>query len=159
LSSKSASKQIALASLIAAIYGIGTPLLGELAYAWIQVRVTDALLPLSYLLGYPAVIGVTIGCIIANLLSPIGLIDLIAGPILNFISALLAMKVNKIWLAPLPPITIVSIGVSTYVSAFYGVPYWLCLASVLAGETISCYVIGLPLLKALEKIKIQELLK
>ncbi len=153
------TRQIALASLIAAIYGVGTPLLGELSYAWIQIRITDALLPLPYLLGYPAAIGVTIGCIIANLLSPIGLIDIIIGPILNLISAIIVMKIKNIYLAPIPPIIIISIGISTYISAFYGIPYWICLTSILIGETISCYIIGLPLLKTLQKIKIKQIIQ
>ena len=88
------SLQISLAGLIAALYAAATVLLGDYGYSWIQVRISEALTPLPYLFGLPAVIGLTLGCIIANIFSPVGLPDLIFGPVLTLIAAALSWRFN-----------------------------------------------------------------
>jgi len=146
-------RDIGVATTVAALYAVVTVALGDLSFSWLQVRVSDALLPLSYLFGWGSVIGVTVGCLIANLFSPVGLIDVVVGPLLNFLAALLSYKYsfkNRV-LACIYPVLVVSIGVSTYLHTFYGVPYLLTVFTIAVGETVSSMLIGYPLLLALEK--------
>ena len=147
------SVKVALVTIIATVYAVITVALGNFAFAWIQVRVSDALIPLSAVLGWPAIVGNTLGCVVANLFSPIGLIDYIVGPLSNLVASYVAYKVrrNK-HLACLLPAIVVAIIIAPYISAFYGVPLIVCLGTVFVGEFISMYVIGLPLLVATNKI-------
>ena len=63
------SKQIALTSIFAALYAIGVVFLAPFSYGLIQVRIADALLPLSIVFGMPVVIGLSLGTFIANILN------------------------------------------------------------------------------------------
>jgi len=147
------STKVALTAIMATVYPIVTVMLGDLAFAWIQVRISDALVPLSAVLGWPAIIGVTLGCVVANFFSPIGLIDYVVGPLSNLVASYIAYKVgrNK-HLACLLSATVVTMMVAPYISAFYGVSLVLCIGIVFVGEFIACYVIGLPVLIAIDRV-------
>jgi len=128
--------------------------MGELGYSWIQIRISEALTPLPFLMGFPAVAGLTIGCIAANLFSPVSLPDMVFGPLLTFFAAYLSWKANlgrKI-VACAYPVLVNAFGVSLYVSSFYGVPYWLSVMTIALGEFISAVIVGYPLLSAIEKV-------
>jgi uncharacterized membrane protein len=143
-----------LAALIASIYAATTLALGSFGYSIVQIRIGEALTPLPFLLGFPAVAGLTIGCVIANLASPIGLIDIIVGSLLTLVAALLSWKLNfgKKILACLYPVLVNAFGVSIYLSLFYGVHYLVSVGAILVGESIAALLIGYPLLIAIEKL-------
>ena len=70
------TKQLTLAAVIAAAYAALTLCLP--AYGAIQVRLSEAFTVLPFL--FPAAVpGVAVGCLVANLLSPYGLIDVVCG--------------------------------------------------------------------------------
>ena len=145
--------RIAFIGILAVIYALLTVSLGNLGYSWLQVRLSEALAPLPFLLGFPALAGVTMGCLIANVISPLGLPDIVFGTSLTLVSCVLSWRASyrKKILACVYPVLINAFGVSSYVSFFYGIPYWLSVATIGAGETISCIIIGYPLLIALER--------
>ena len=90
------SKQIALISIFAALYAIGVISLAPFSYGLVQVRIADALLPLSIVFGMPVVIGLSLGTFIANTLNPVGNlgpIDIFGGTIANFIATFVAWKI------------------------------------------------------------------
>jgi len=146
--------QISFAGVLAAVYTVGTVLLGSFGYSWIQVRISEALTPLPYLFGLPAVIGLTLGCIVANLFSPVGLPDLVFGPLLTFIAASLSWKLNfrKRLVACLYPVIVNAFGVSAYIAGFYGVQYEVSVLTVGVGELIAAILLGYPLLRAVERV-------
>ena len=147
-------REISFAVTIATVYVVTTIMLGTFGYSWIQVRIGEALTPLPYLFGFPAVIGLTLGCIITNVYSPVGLPDLIFGPLLTFISAILSWKFNfgKGFIACVYPVVINALGVSAYVAGFYGVPYEVSVLSIALGESIAAILFGYPLLRVLKLI-------
>ena len=53
----------------------------------IQLRVADCLIALTALFGWPVAFGVSLGCVLANLYAFISPIDVVLGPIANFIAA------------------------------------------------------------------------
>ena len=57
-------------------------------------------------------------------------------------------------LAPLPPVLINAFGVSAYLAPIIEVDYWFAVQMIGVGQLIACYVLGLPLLLALEKRKV-----
>ena len=151
---KHPSLKVATAALVASTYSIITVTLGPFSYSWVQVRISEALTPLPFSMGLPSVAGLVLGCIIANLFSPIGLPDMVFGPLLTLLAAILSWKASfgKRLLACIYPIIVNSLGVSVYVYSFYGVPYMLSVATIAVGEFIAAALIGYPLLLMIERI-------
>ena len=147
------SLKVSITVTISAIYTVLTLFLGEFGYSWVQVRISEALTPLPFLIGFTAVAGLTMGCIIANLFSPVGLPDMVFGPLLTFFAAILSWKFNldQKFVACIYPVLVNAFGVSAYVSSFYGVPYLMSVATIAVGEFIAAVLVGYPLLTAIEK--------
>lgn len=148
------SLKVVTTSIVASLYASITVALGSFGYSWIQIRLSESLTPLPFLMGLPAVAGLTLGCIIANMFSPVGLPDIIFGPLLTLLAALLSWKISagKKTLACIYPIVINAVGVSMYVASFYGVPYVMSLLSIGFGEIVAAGLIGYPLLRVMERI-------
>jgi uncharacterized membrane protein len=147
-------RRFSFAGVIAAIYAVTTISLGSLGYSWIQVRVSEALAPMPYLFGLPAVIGLSVGCIVSNLYSPAGIPDLVFGPMLTLIASILSWKFNfgKKLVACVYPVVVNAFGVSAYLAGFYGIPYVLSVLSIALGESIAAILLGYTLLRAMEKM-------
>jgi len=148
------SLKFSIAATIAALYSILTLLLGNFSFSWLQVRISEALTPLPFLIGFPAVIGLTLGCIISNIFSPVGFLDLILGSLLTLGAALLSWKAtfNKKILACVYPVLVNALGVSAYISPFYGIPYSIAFLTIGMGEFIAAILVGYPLLVFIEKL-------
>jgi len=141
---------------IAALYVVLTLLsnIFGLASGVVQVRISEALTVLPFFTP-AAVPGLFVGCIISNLLAGSAVWDVVFGSIATLIGAAgtyLLRKKTK-WLAPLPPIAANTLIVPFILAFAYGaeesIPFLML--TVGAGEIISCGVLGLILLKALEK--------
>lgn len=152
---------MALAALLAALYSAYVFYLAVTSFGPLQVRVVDALLPLSIVLGFPAVVGVTIGCFIGNLLgSPIGIVDVVGGTVANFIAASLAWGITRRkfpggWLLAIGvEIATVTVIVGSYLVAWAaapGVPLWVGWLELMGSEVLAVGVLGYPLLKAVDR--------
>jgi uncharacterized membrane protein len=155
------SLKVATTALTATVYSLLTVALGPLGYSWIQVRLGEALTPLPFLIGFPAVAGLTLGCVIANWFSPVGLPDLIFGPLLTLFAAFLSwkMSINRKMMACVYPVLVNGFGVSAYVSLYYNVPYWISVMTITVGESVAAILIGYPLLVAIEKAVIGTKIK
>lgn len=151
---KDLSLRVVMMSIVASLYASMTVALGSFGYSWIQIRLSESLTPLPLLLGLPSVAGLTLGCIIANMFSPVGLPDMIFGPMLTLLAALLSWKFSfrRKTIACIYPVLINSVGVSAYIASFYNVPYVLSLLSIAFGEFVAAVLIGYPLLRVMEKI-------
>lgn len=146
------------AAMIAAIYVVLTYLanaLGLANYA-IQVRFSEALTILPFFT--PAAIpGLFVGCLLSNILTGCILPDIIFGSLTTLVAAFITYWMRKKnlskWLAPLPPIIgnmIVVPFVLAYAYQIEGtIPFFML--TVGAGELISCGIIGMILLFALQK--------
>jgi len=155
------TRSVALTALLAALYGAYVFYFAVTSFGPLQVRVVDALLPLSVLFGLPAIAGVTIGCFIGNLLgSPIGIVDIVGGPVANFVAATLAWAVTRRkfrggWvLAVVIEIASVTLIVGSYLVAWAaapGVPVWVGWAEFPGSEILAIGVLGYPLLKAVDR--------
>lgn len=148
---------ITQAAVIAALYVVLTylaALLG-LSSGVIQVRFSEALTILPYFIS-SAVPGTAIGCLLANFLTGCAALDIVFGTIATLIGGIgsYLLRKNK-WLVPLPPIIANTLIVPWVLQTAYGVEdaYWYLMLTVGAGEVISCYVLGMILLSALDKHK------
>lgn len=142
------------AAVIAALYVVLTLVANALGLASgaIQVRFSEALTILPYFTP-AAVPGLFIGCLLSNIMTGAPLPDIIFGSLATLIGAIFTRKLRKYkWMAPLPPIVANAILIPPVLLFAYGIkPYWFSLITVTIGEIISCGVLGMILLFALQK--------
>ncbi len=154
------TRQITLAAAVAALYALLTysgSIFG-LTYGPVQFRFAEALCVLPFL--FPtAAPGLFVGCLIANLLSPYGLVDVVCGSAATLIAALITARVRHRWLAPLPAVLsngVIIGAMLAWYEAGFGPGFWGMFAynglTVALGELGACYVLGL-LLYAIPKFK------
>ena len=101
---KSNIQQLTLAAMVAAVYFVlcyfGN--IFQLTFGPVQVRLGEALTVLPFL--FPAAApGLALGCLLTNILSPYGPIDMIVGTLATAIAAFLSIKMPRWYLAALPP--------------------------------------------------------
>ena len=143
------------AAIIAALYVVFTGLSAAfgLASGVIQVRLSEALTVLPYFTN-AAVPGVTIGCLLANLLTGAPLPDIIFGTLASFLGVLGASLLKKKkYLIALPTILSNAIIIPLVLQYAYSVPdaFWYLFLTVGAGELISAGILGTLLLQVLQK--------
>lgn len=155
------TRQITLAAAVAALYALLTysgSIFG-LTYGPVQFRFAEALCVLPFL--FPtAAPGLFVGCLIANLLSPYGLVDVVCGSAATLIAALITARVRHRWLAPLPAVLsngVIIGAMLAWYEAGFGPGFWGMFAynglAVALGELGACYVLVMLLLYAIPKIK------
>lgn len=159
---KSTTRDLTLAAMVAAVYFVlcyfGN--IFQLTFGPVQVRLGEALTVLPFL--FPATApGLALGCLLTNILSPYGPIDMIVGTLATAIAAFLSAKMPRWYLAALPPIVMNALllppmwawaqagAVNSTFWAAYGLNLW----TFVVGEALACYVLGSVLLLALPKIR------
>ena len=154
------TRQITLAAAVAALYALLTYFgsIFGLTYGPVQFRFAEALCVLPFL--FPtAAPGLFVGCLIANLLSPYGLVDVVCGSAATLIAALITARVRHRWLAPLAVLSngVIIGAMLAWYEAGFGPGFWGMFAynglAVALGELGACYVLGMLLLYAIPKIK------
>ncbi len=145
---------ICQAAVIAALYIVLTYVFSAFASGVIQVRVSEALTILPAFT--PAAIpGLVIGCLLSNTLTGCVLLDIIFGSVATLIGALGSYALRRhTWLVPIPPIVSNMIIVPFVLRFAYGATdaFPFMIATVGAGEIISCYLLGMLLYGALKKM-------
>ena len=138
------------AGLIAALYTVLTLFIGAfgLANGAIQFRLSEALCVLPFFT--PAAIpGLTVGCLLSNLLMGCLWQDVLFGTLATLLGALGAYWLRRVpWLVPLPTVisnTVIVPLVLAYAYRFeQGLPYLMLTVGI--GEVLSAYLCGLVLL-------------
>jgi len=138
--------------MIAAIYVVLNIIFAPISYGPIQVRIAEALVVLPFI-DPSAIIGLFLGCFLANVIGPLGMVDIMGGSLCTLVAAYLTYKVKNPKLAPLPPVLINAFGVSIYLHLIFDLPYWITVLYIGIGEVIACYILGYPLLVLLIKNK------
>ena len=145
---------ICQAAVIAALYVVLPYVFSAFASGVIQVRVSEALTILPAFT--PAAIpGLVIGCLLSNTLTGCVLLDIIFGSVATLIGALGSYALRRhTWLVPIPPIVSNMIIVPFVLRFAYGATdaFPFMIATVGAGEIISCYLLGMILYGALKKM-------
>ena len=144
---------IAQAAVIAAIYTVLTIIAAgfDLASGAVQVRFSEALTILPFFT--PAAIqGLTLGCLISNIVTGCALPDIIFGSLATFLGAVgsFALRKNR-YLCAVPPIVSNMLIIPFILSYAYhipgGIPFFMLTVGL--GELISCMVLGQLLMTAL----------
>ncbi len=146
------------AAIIAALYVVltGVSAMLGLASGVIQVRLSEVLTILPYFTP-AAVPGVTVGCLLANLLTGAPLPDILFGTLASFLGVLGARLLRKYkYLVSIPTILSNALIIPLVLQYAYGVPdaFWFLFLTVGAGEVISAGILGELLLHLLQKNKL-----
>jgi uncharacterized membrane protein len=154
-----------LTAIFAALYAIGVVFLAPISFQIFQVRIADALLPLSMLFGWPAVLGLSLGAFVANFFGGLGPIDILGGALANFVATFLAWKLvrnkTRSWFifGGAVEVIVVTLVVGSYLSYLLGFPIQVGWTGVLLGSVVAIMILGLPLLFALSTKRIKTLLR
>jgi uncharacterized membrane protein len=135
--------ELSLAASFSALYAVAVVLLAPISYGVMQVRLADALIPLSMVFGLPAVYGVTLGNIIANLYGGYGPVDVMFGTVANLLASYVAFRFrSKPLLGCFAATMIVSLIVGGYLWILVGVPIEVSLLGLFAGSFIAITMLG-----------------
>ncbi len=157
-------RRLVFSAVIAAVYAALTVLLAPISYGQLQFRVSEALCILPFFFPCTAW-GLFVGCLIANLLSPVGILDIVFGSLATLLAGLCTAAIGRLgrgWghcvLACLMPVLFNAVIVGAVLAysatgqllsgaglAAFGV----IAAEVGFGELAVLFVIGLPLMRLL----------
>ena len=142
-------KSLAVSGIIAALYATLTIVLTPLSYGPVQFRISEALTLLPFYIP-EAVWGLFVGCVVANFFGN-GFWDVVVGGAATFVAGYLSRRMPWLWLASGPPVLVNMALIGPMLHMLLGVPLWITIFSVGLGQLGACCVVGLPLMKALEK--------
>lgn len=152
MDSKKSVDFIVRTAIVAALYAVLTMALAPISYGMIQFRLSEVMTLLAFI--NPVYIaGLTLGTLIANFASQLGMADMIFGTLATFISVFLMSKTKNLWIASLWPSLVngVVIGSMIYVLGFVpqGFGLYAAIGFVFFGEFVVVTVVGVPLFKYL----------
>lgn len=170
---KFTTRQITQAALIAAAYLVITLAFIPISYGLIQFRVSEAFMLLAAITPV-AIPGLFIGCILANLIGGFGIVDIVFGSLATLLAALVTyyggrmipagLQKIKPFLLPLPTIIFNGIIVGGYLPFIIpeirslnenlGIVLAMSIGSVMLGELVVTYVLGIPLYFGIKRTRI-----
>lgn len=155
-------RRLVRCAVIAAVYVVVCLVLAPFSYGAVQVRVAEALCLLP-VFGAEYIVGVTLGCFLANLLGSTVVVDVVFGTLATLLACLVTYKLRDIRVkglaipASLPPVAFNMIIVGAFEITFFfsdGAPTAALAAfnavTVGIGELISCTILGVALVKLIE---------
>ena len=160
-------RRIAFAGVIAALYAALTVAVAPIAYGPLQFRIAEALCILPFF--FPAAVpGLFVGCVIANLISPYGMLDVVVGSVASLLAGLCTMQISKAGrerlpvkvLACLPPVVFNAIFIGALIAWFmvgfdeagaFFAAFAIMGLQVGFGQLVVLYILGLPLMIYLPK--------
>lgn len=146
------TKRIVVTGVIAAIYTVLTLILAPISYGPIQFRLSEVMVLLAFI-DPLYVIGLTLGCLLSNMLGGVGIMDIVFGSLATFMSCVamywtrniiknlkLSLIVASIW-----PTIFNGIIVGWMLHVTINVPMFITIIQVALGEFIVVTIIGIPL--------------
>jgi uncharacterized membrane protein len=147
-------RDITRLSLVAALY-VALTWINPFSYGEIQFRISEVLLLLCfYRKDYSY--SLIVGCLIANIFSPFGVLDVIFGTLATAISVVLISYSKRLFIATIYPAIFngIIIGTLIYFTAEEPAPLYALMGYVAIGEFVVVSIIGYLLFKVLEKNKL-----
>lgn len=137
--------------VVAALYAVLTLALPAFSYGPIQFRLSEVMTLLAFIDPF-YIVPLTIGCAIANLGSPFGIIDVFAGSLASFLALYAMSKTRNLFIASLWP-TVFSfiIGLEILALSKEPVNFFLITGQIMISEFIVVTIIGIPFFKAIMK--------
>lgn len=165
------TRNLVIAGITGAVYAALTMFLAPISYGAIQFRISEALCILPFFCPATA-IGLTVGCMLANLLSTMGILDIVFGSLATLLASLCVAWLGRSYRSTgkLPgigecilscampvlfngPIVGAILAVSLTPNTFWA-GFWLFLFQVAVGEAGVMFLIGIPLMRRLPRLTV-----
>lgn len=150
------TKNLVKTAIVAAVYAALTMALAPISYGQLQFRFSEVLTLLAFIdpLFIP---GLVIGCVIANLASPLGIIDIAAGSFATLLAVnaiyltrkYMGENLKSLFIASLWPVVFNGLIVGAMLTYLFQIPFGLSALYVAAGEFVVVSVIGVAVFKPL----------
>jgi uncharacterized membrane protein len=154
------TKKLAVMTVFAALYAVGVIFLAPISFGVFQVRIADAMLPLSMIFGLPSALGFGLGCLVSNVYGGLGVVDIVGGASANLVACTLAWyigrkgRVAQRFLGTVAQTAAVTLIVGGYLSLIFQVPVEIGFLGIFVGSIIAINTIGFPLEEAIRRSKI-----
>lgn len=143
------TKKLVRGAAVAAIYALLTLTLP--AYGPLQFRLSEIMTLLAYYNPF-YIIPLTLGCAIANMASPFGIIDVIFGSLASFLALTAMSKTKNIYLASIwPAFFSFIIGLEIMFLSTEPVNFFLITGQIMLSEFVVVTIIGVPVMKFISK--------
>jgi uncharacterized membrane protein len=156
---RTTTRRISIVAVFAALYAVAVIFLAPISFDVYQVRIADALLPLSMIFGIPSALGFGLGCIVSNVYGGLGIIDIIGGTAANIIACSLAWYIAnrrgfiRRFLGSVVQTIMITAIVGGYLSFIFNVPIEIGFLGVFIGSAIAINMIGFPVQEIIQRNK------
>lgn len=157
---KKNTRNISVVVIFAALYAGAVIGLAPISFDIYQVRIADALLPLSMIFGIPGAIGFGLGTIVSNIFGGLGIVDIVGGTIANIVACTIAYYIAKKrgpifrLIGSISETLIITAIVGGYLSFIFNVPLEFGLFGVLVGSIIAINLLGYPIQEIIRRNKV-----
>ncbi|EEH97876.1 MULTISPECIES: QueT transporter family protein [Clostridium] len=151
------TRKLVKAALVAAIYAALTMVLAPISYGPVQFRLSEVLVLLAFVDPF-YIVGLTVGCLLANILGGLGPMDIVFGTLATFLSVsaisltakyikskTVSLIISSIW-----PTIFNGVIIGWMLNYVIGAPLILTMLQVGIGEFVVVTVIGVPVFKFIE---------
>ncbi|ETI87923.1 MAG: Citrulline cluster-linked protein [Clostridium butyricum DORA_1] len=151
------TKRLVRTAVIAALYAVLTLFLAPISYGSIQFRISEIMVLLAFFDPF-YIGGLTLGCFVANILGPNGMVDAVFGTIATFISVYAisitgkyiksdtkALIVSSLW-----PVIFNGLIIGWELNYLYQFPLVLSILQVACGEFVVVAIVGVPVMKLIK---------
>lgn len=142
-------KFITKSAMVAAAYAALTFMFAWMSYDDVQFRIAEILVLLVFI-DSKYTLGLVLGCIIANIPSPLGVIDLIFGPLATLLAILFIIGVRKVLgknkisliISSFGPVISNAVIIGLELTYLFNTPFWLNAFYVGIGEFVVVTIVG-----------------
>lgn len=155
---KNLTRKLVISALIAAVYAALTYALAPISYGLIQFRVSEVMVLLAFF--NPMYIGgLTLGCLLSNILGGLGILDIVFGTLATFLSvsaiSITASKIKDtkkgLIISSIWPVLFNGLIIGGMLSILLEVPMVIAMLQVGIGEFLAVSVVGVPLVLYAQK--------
>lgn len=146
------TKEMVRQGLIVAIYAVMTWVIKDISYGPLQLRISEVLTLLAFY-NKKHIKGLVLGCFIANIISPLGIIDMFVGSFASLLALTAMSKCKNIYLASLMPgLFSILIALELYIVGEIPVnAIMIVYLQIIISEIIVVSIIGIIMFKSIEK--------
>lgn len=155
-------KGLTMTGLIGALYVVFTLPFGQVAFGPIQFRIAELLTVLPFFTPW-AIPGVTLGCLLSNLLFST-VWDVVFGSLATLIAAYFTYRSRHLLVAPIWPILFNGLIIGTMLTFmilghFDWIPWLTMMGEVALSEFVICFAIGVPFMRLIQRSKLERIFK
>lgn len=137
-------------AIIAATYAILTINLAPISYGALQLRLSEVMTLLA-LFNPTYIWGLILGCFVANLYSPFGMVDIVFGTLATALAVISMTKIKNIYLSSLMPTIFNGLIIGVVIWYTTNAPLLETILYIAIGEFIVVSIIGIPVYKLIAK--------